>query len=905
MESQQQEVQVPAAAAGGSDLSVDGVAKTYGPVRALRPLSLELRAGEVHALVGENGSGKSTLVGIVSGAVRPDTGTVRVGGVPLRRFAPWESQRAGVLTVFQDGTLIGDLSVAHNLYLGTPRRDRPSFGRVDSWAAERLARYGLTRLDPGTPARELPPGDAQLLDITRALMASPRVLLLDEATSSLDASGVDVALGLMRQAAEAGTAVLFVTHRLSEVFRVSDRISVLRDGQYQGTSNTAAVTADQLVERMAGTNVTVEFPRRAAPGDLGDEVLVARGLRGTTYGPVDLTVRRGEIVGLAGADGNGQLGLLQGLSAIGLASGSLAVGGTRVGGFEAARKAGVAYLSSDRRTESLFPSLSIRENLVAGVLRNLSRLGYLGFRHEGDQAQGSVTTFGIRLGSTADPVTSLSGGNQQKVALSRVLVTKPDVLLVDEPTKGVDVRSRMDIYHLLRDATREGRAVVVLSSDAAELAGLCDRVVVLSRGDVVAEIGGADATEERIIGAFTAAGHGAAPATGATAPAAATAPATMAATDGPAPAGPAPAAGPAPDGRSPAGPAHHARRRRRSRRFSQDSLRLGLVVLVLLAIGGYTQSQASSFLSSGSINNVLLLTLPLAVVAGAEFLVMFSGTIDVSIGANMGMTVAILSFLFASQGTVAGLLLCLLLSLAIGIAVGAVNAFVVEKLRIPAVIATIATLGILQGLGLTFRPTPGGTINAAVTSALTASVGPVPVALIVVVAVFVACDVLLRSTGRGLRLRAVGLDAVLAYRLGENTPRQRQLAYVGCAILASMAGILLAAQVGVGDSTVGNQFTLLAVAAPILGGASLLGGRGSFVGCLVGALLLALSEALPSVLNLSNGLSYVLAGALTLVAILVYTGAAWQVTAEVVREAMLRRRIRRAGAVADPAAGVA
>ncbi|MGH9090879.1 MAG: ATP-binding cassette domain-containing protein [Acidimicrobiales bacterium] len=888
VESQEQETPVPPAPAGGpgSDLSVDGVAKTYGPVHALRPLSLELRAGEVHALVGENGSGKSTLVGIVSGAVRPDQGTVRIGGVPLRRFAPWESQRAGVLTVFQDGTLIADLSVAHNLYLGTPRGQRPSFGRVDSWAAERLARYGLTRLDPGEPARALPPGDAQLLDIVRALTANPRILLLDEATSSLDAPGVDVALDLMRKAADQGTAVLFVTHRLSEVFRVADRISVLRDGQYQGTSATAAVTSQQLVQRMAGTDVTVEFPRRAAPGELGEEVLVARGLRGTTYGPVDLTVRRGEVVGLAGADGNGQLGLLQALSAVGLASGSLVIGGTRIGGFEAARKAGVAYLSSDRRQESLFPSLSIRENLVAGVLKNLSHLGYLGFRREGEQAEGSVGTFGIRLGSTADPVTSLSGGNQQKVALSRVLVTRPDVLLVDEPTKGVDVRSRIDIYHLLRSATREGRAVVVLSSDAAELAGLCDRVVVLSRGTAVAEIQGEVATEERIIGAFTVAGQEAPGGEGA----------------GQEGAGGDPAH-PEAAGREAGAAGRAVHHRRRSRRFSQDSLRLGLVILVLLAIGGYTQSQASSFLSSASINNVLLLTLPLAVVAGAEFLVMFSGTIDVSIGATMGLTVAVLSFLFASQGTVAGLLLCLLLSLGIGIAVGAANAFIVEKLRIPAVIATIATLGILQGLGLTLRPTPGGTINAAVISALTTSVGPVPVPLIVVVAVFVLCDVLLRSTGRGLRLRAVGLDAVLAFRLGENTPRQRQLAYVGCAVLASVAGILLAVQVGVGDSTVGNQFTLLAVAAPILGGASLLGGRGSFVGCLVGALLLALSEALPSVLNLSNGLSYVLAGALTLVAILVYTGAAWQVTAEVVREAALRRRIRRAGAGTTPAPG--
>ncbi|MGH9108410.1 MAG: ATP-binding cassette domain-containing protein [Acidimicrobiales bacterium] len=837
-------------------LSVEEVCKSYGTVEALRPISLDLRAGEVHALVGENGSGKSTLVGILSGAVRPDGGAVRVGGVPFKRFAPWESQRAGVLTVFQDGTLIGELSIAQNLYLGTPKAQRPPFSQIDEWASERLARYGLGRLDSTELTKLLPPGDAQLLDIVRALMANPEVLLLDEATSGLDASGVDVALEFMRQAAALGTAVLFVTHRLSEVFRVAERISVLRDGQYQGTSVASTVSAAHLVETMAGTNVTVGFPQRATPGEIGDEVLVARGLRGTSFGPVDLTVRRGEVVGIAGADGNGQIGLLRGLNGIGLAAGSLAVGGRQVGGFEAACRAGVSFLSSDRREESLFPSLAIRENLVAGVLRNLSRLGYLGFRREQLTADESVDAFRIRLGHTGDPVNSLSGGNQQKVALSRVLVTKPDVLLVEEPTKGVDVRSRVDIYHLLRDATRDGRAVVVLSSDASELAGLCTRVVVLSRGRVVAEVDGNDASEERIIGAFAAADR-----------------------DSP---GPAMTVEVKP------------KRRRRRMRLSQDAKRLGLVMLVLLAMGGYTQSRASSFLSSASINNVLLLTLPLAVVAGAEFLVMFSGGIDVSIGANMGVTVAILSFVFASEGTVAALLLCLLVAIGIGLVIGGGNAFIVEKLRIPAVIATIATLGILQGFGLVFRPTPSGTINPAVVSALTSSAGPVPVALIVVVALFAVCDVFLRSTGRGLRLRAVGLDPLLAFRLGENTPRQRQLAYVGCAIMASIAGVLLAAQVGVGDSTVGNPFTLLAIAAPILGGASLLGGRGSFVGCLVGALLLALSEALPGVLHLSNGLSFVIAGALTLVAILVYTGAAWEITAKALRDARLRRRIRRA-----------
>lgn len=831
-------------------VSVEGVSKSYGPVQALLPTSLNLTAGEVHALVGENGSGKSTLVGLLSGAIRPDSGTIRFGDDQLKRYRPWESQAAGVLTVFQDGSLIGDLSIAQNLYLGTPSAQRPPFRQMDRWATERLARYGMDHLTPADLAKSLSPGDGQLLDIVRALMAHPKVLLLDEATSSLDASGVDVALDLMRQAAGEGVAVLFVTHRLSEVFRVASRISVLRDGEWQGTVPASEVDTTRLVELMAGTSVNVEFPQRADAEAVGEPLLTAEKLRGRGYGPVDLQVRRGEIVGVAGADGNGQLELLRGLSGSGVQGGSLTVGGVAIGHLGEATRRGVIFLSSDRREESLFPSLAIRENLVAGVLKKISRGGYLGSRREFGEVDRSVDRFGIRLGNVADPVTSLSGGNQQKVALSRALVTEPEVLLVDEPTKGVDVRSRIDIYHMLRNAANGGRAIVVVSSDAAELAGLCDRIVVLSRGHIIDEVTGREASEERIVHAFV----GAVTAHRRTEQPAGT-----------------------------VGTAVH----RHSRRLSQDVGRLGLVVLLLLGLGAYAQTQESTFLGSASIYNILLLTLPLAVVAGAEFLVMFTGGIDVSIGANMGLMVAILSFVFASSGLGVGLVLSILLSLGIGLVVGLGNAFVVERLQIPPVIATIATLGILQGLGLVLRPKPAGVINSHVVTALTYKIGPVPVALIVVVAVFLLADALLRGSGRGLRLRAVGLNPTLAYRLGENTPRLRRIAYVGCGALAALAGLMLAAQVGVGDSTVGNQYTLLAIAAPILGGASLLGGRGSFLGCLIGALLLGMAEVLPGVLSLGNGLSYVLAGILTLVAILVYsgTGTAWEMLLRQVRSA--------------------
>jgi len=823
-------------------LAATGISKSYGAVRALLPASFDLLAGEVHALVGENGSGKSTVVGILSGVVRPDSGVVSYRGRVAGAHSPWESQRAGVLTVFQDGSLIEDLTVAQNLYLGTPVAARPGYRRITQWAEQRLHEFELGRLNPGSLADSLSPGDRQLLEITRALMANPAVLLLDEATSALDPAGVDSALALMRKAATSGTAVLFVTHRLSEVFRIADKISVLRDGAWQGSHAAEHVDAATLVELMAGTSVDVEFPDRGLAGEMGEPLLSARGLKGKGFGPVDMEIHSGEIVGIGGADDNGQLPLLRGLSAIDVLEGSLEAQGRRLGTFQAAASAGVAFLSSDRRSESLFPSLSIRENLVAGVLSDLSRAGAVSRGRERSEVKRSIDEFGVRLGSVEDAVTSLSGGNQQKVALSRVLLTKSSVILIDEPTQGVDVRSRIDIYHVLRDAVKAGAAAVVVSSDASELAGLCDRIVVMSRGRAVAELEGNAATEDSIIHTFTGAEQERSVVTQ----------------------------------QEP----HHISRWRSQREFlriHQDAGRLVLLVLMLVALAVYAQTRNSTFLTPPSIYNVLLLALPLAAVAAAQFLVMFTGGIDVSVGATMGVTVALMSFVVQKSGLAGGLVLSLVLAMGIGLVVGVVNATVVERVRISPVIATIATLGILQGVGLLLRPQAAGTISPALADGLTNQVSGFPVALLVLTAAFVAGDLALRSSGRGLRLRAVGLSPLFAYRLGENAPRLRQVAYVGCAMLAALAGMLLAAQVGVGDSTVGNSFTLLAIAAPILGGASLLGGRGTFIGCLLGAVLLAMAETLPTVLSLGDGASFLFTGGLTLLALLIYTTGAWGV----------------------------
>ena len=851
----------PAAApAAGPALRVVDVTKRYGAVKALAEVTLELVPGEVHALVGENGSGKSTLVGVVSGTVAPDSGTVQVGGATCRQHTPWESQRNGTLTVFQDGSVIPDLSVAQNLFLGTPPARRPPYREVNGWAVERLLACGLARMAPELPAGALSPADRQLLEVARAVMARPAVLLLDEATSALDATGVDVALGLVQDAAADGCAVLLVTHRLSEVFRVADRISVLRDGEYRGTYDAESVDQAALVELMAGRSVDIEFPART--GKAGEVILEARALTGDGYGPIDLQLRRGEILGLAGADGNGQLRLLEGLAAIDAPGGDLTVDGLRVTTFGRAWAAGVAYLSSDRRHSSLHQSLPIRENLVLGVLGKLSHGGIVTRRREDRQVEESIERYGVRLGSPEEPMTSLSGGNQQKVALGKVLETGPRVLLCDEPTQGVDVHSRLDIYRMLRRGADQGLAVAVVSSDAAELAGLCDRVVVLSRGRTVAEFDGEHASETQIVRAFT---------SSETEP------------------GNAVAAGPELSEPSPLKARLHETVVRHP-----DLTRLGLLAAVLVLLGAYVQSQESTFLTTAGLYNVLLLAAPLAAIAAAQFVVMFIGGIDISVGGTMSVTVCLLSFWVQSTSPSVALPLALAVGIGVGTLIGVGNAALIERLHVSPVIATIATLGLLQGIGLALRPTPGGVIDPGLTELLTREVWIFPLPLVALCVLLLVADAVLRSTGTGLSLRAVGLDAQFAYRLGVDAPRLRRLSYVLCAALAGVAGVVLAGQVGVGDPTVGNQYVLLAIAAPIVGGASLLGGRGTFVGCLLGSVLLALGLTLPTTLSLGQGWNFILTGGLTLLALAIYTQGLWANVSRRVR--VVSRRLLPAGA---------
>jgi ribose transport system ATP-binding protein len=491
-------------------LALRDVSKAFGAVRALREVSVDCRAGEIHALVGENGSGKSTLLGIASGFLAPDHGTVEIAGRQRRRVSPAETRRLGLGIAYQTYSHVLGLSVAENLYLGAPPELRPRYGRMESWAGETLGAFDLD-IPLTATTRSLSLVQRQLLEVVKALLAKPKVLLLDEPTTALGPGDVERLHTLVLEQSRAGVGIVYVSHRLPEVLGIADRVSVLRDGVCQGTFEASSMSEESLVALMIGRPLQLAFPDRQVPGGGREVRLAVSGLQGERFGPVDLEVAKGEILGIAGAEGNGQVQFLRALAGVERCAGSATCDGRSLdsGSPLGALRAGIVLLSGDRSGESLFPVLSVRMNTTIQVLRRLGRLGFLQRRRERRMVDDLAGRLRIRMASMEQPVQSLSGGNQQKVSLTRPFLRGDvKVILAEEPTQGVDVAARFDIYDALREKANEGVATIVKSSDPLELAGLCDRVVVMSRGRIVDEIQGDDLGERRIVEAIVGSGLG-------------------------------------------------------------------------------------------------------------------------------------------------------------------------------------------------------------------------------------------------------------------------------------------------------------------------------------------------------------------------------------------------------------
>jgi ABC-type sugar transport system ATPase subunit len=495
-------------------LLAEGMHKRYGGVHALRGATLSVRPAEVHALMGENGSGKSTLLRILSGQLAPDAGSIHFAGQPTWFRTPTEALRQGIATVTQETTLAPDLSIAENIFLGHRMARRAGF--VD-WRTTRVrARAAIERLgldlDPSMPVRRLRPDLRQMVEIARALSIDARVLILDEPTSSLMDDEVASLFAAVRKLRDDGVSTIFVSHRIDEVFELADRISVLRDGRSVGESTTAALDRPRLIHLMVGRELEEETQAeqgRAATTTHGRPALRVRGLTVPgAFSDVDLDVGSGEIVGVAGLVGAGRSELLEAIFGLRSPSaGTIEVDGERraLNSPRHAIRSRIGFVPADRKTQGLVLTMSVRENLVMATTSGVPRLAHPRAAHESPVVDDAIGSLQIKAHSPSVPVSTLSGGNQQKVVLGKWLASKPSVLMLDEPTRGVDVGAKAEIYRLLLAATRDGIAVLVSSAETPELRLLCDRIAVMFRGRIVAWLTREEATEARI--AHFAGGH--------------------------------------------------------------------------------------------------------------------------------------------------------------------------------------------------------------------------------------------------------------------------------------------------------------------------------------------------------------------------------------------------------------
>ncbi|KAA9151333.1 sugar ABC transporter ATP-binding protein [Amycolatopsis acidicola] len=487
-------------------VEISGLRKAFRGVRALDGVSLALRAGEVHCLAGENGAGKSTLIRILTGALKRDAGEYRVDGTPMpHTLTPAAARVAGIGAVYQELSLLPDLSVAENLLMGRlPARsgilDRRS---LRDQARAKLARVGLEDLDTAVPVAAFPAATRQLVEIAKVLGDDPRVLIFDEPTTALSGAEAEALLRRITGLRDEGVAVLYVSHRLEEMFEIGDRVTVLRDGAVTRTGAMHEFTEDSLISAMVGRDVEELYPAAAGRSESAAPLLKVRGLRppGSAHA-VDLDVRAGEIVGIAGLLGAGRSELLRAIfGADRPLAGTVEVEGKPVptGRPRDAVRAGIGLLSEDRKELGLLPELTIRDNVSVASLTAIGKRGLMSRRREAERVDSVLDSLRLRAGSYDQPVSTLSGGNQQKVLLARWLVTDVRVLLFDEPTKGVDVGAKAELYTLIGDLAARGFAVVVVSSYLPELLGLVDRIVVLRRGAVVGDVPAAEATEEGLL----------------------------------------------------------------------------------------------------------------------------------------------------------------------------------------------------------------------------------------------------------------------------------------------------------------------------------------------------------------------------------------------------------------------
>ena len=836
-------------------LEVHDVAKRFGAVIALKSATLRLVGGEIHALMGANGAGKSTLVKILTGVHPADAGTITINGAKRVFRSPAEARRAGIVSVYQDPALVPDLTIGQNMRLA----DVP-LAKVRTYFTD----LGIEDVDPNALARDIPYPILRLIDLARALASNPTLLILDEITAALPANLSERVFAVMRSWRERGNSVIFISHRMAEVGALCDRATVLRDGVTVGVIDTAPGSGERIVSLMLGLDPTKVSPsesvqRQNLRTNDGPAALEVRDLSyGHMLKNVSFSLRAGEILGVAALEGQGQQELFDCIAGVNRNDGGeIAAHGQKLKLNHPgdAIAAGLVLVPANR-LQALLPQRSIRENVALPLVRNPSKWGLINTRTERQRVSNAVKRLQIDTRAESQ-LRRLSGGNQQKVVIARWIATGFQTLLCFDPTRGIDIGTKHQIYRLLREMADAGSSVLLFTSELPEIALVCDRAIVVFGGEIVAEMPASEADEETLLRAA----HGleVAPAMGAVRRANVRSRDTGAATE---PADKLSLSAQAPNRSSGLIDQIWGAVLRYPALFGMPVLFLVFLMATVAIHPRFDSFDAQS---------LAMAALPLACAAAAQAVVVISGGIDLSIGS----VIAVANVLAARTMNEASFGQALWLALAIlvaGAAIGAVNGLLVIVSRVPDVIVTLTTGFIWGGVALLILEKPGGGAppefaNLGTGTLITEWLSNSLVLLVVAVALV---WIPVRMSKAGLRIYATGSDKIAAFRSGVNVERARLLAYVLGGLFSAVGGIGLTMTTGIGSPHAGVLYTLSGLAAVVIGGVSLTGGRGAIVGPVIAAFVLTLIPADLIFLNIDPNFGQVIQG--TLIVLVVMAG---------------------------------
>jgi len=815
-------------------IDIQNVSKSFGGARALTDVSLQVLPGEVHALCGENGAGKSTLIKIITGAHQPDSGVIAINGTVVDRIDPSLSRARGIAAIYQQPALFPDLTVAENISL---RLERGGPWRLLRWGERRrraralLDRIGAT-IHVDEPVRHLTMPQQQLVEIASALAGDAKVLILDEPTASLSDREVENLFRVVRELRSQGVGMIYISHRMEELSEIADRVTVLRDGKHVATLPMQGLTRSELIRLMVGRELSAVFPKNEVP--LGDIILETRNLscRQSGVHDISLTLRGGEILGLAGLVGAGRTELARTLFGLTPADdGQILLRGRPVVIDHPARavELGIGYVPEDRRRHGVILEMSVAANTTLAVLRKIATGGWLKFAKEREIAYSFVQRLGIKTASLASPVGTLSGGNQQKVALARWLATDPSIIILDEPTQGVDVGAKSEIHRLMGELASRGMAILMISSELPEILGMSDRIAVMHDGGIVAQLDRAEATQEKIL--ELALGHVTARHGG-----------RMSAI---------PHAGP-PSRTIGKGGGFFSRYLRET---SVAAAYLSLLLLLAIFHSAFFYSQFRiTWVSSA----------PILVAAIGMTLVILSRHIDISIGSQFSVCGIVAGTLAASGLPLPGVIVGTLVA---GALLGAVNGVLVAGMGLPSIVVTLATMVVLRGAlmwstdGAAVRFPPGFQWFG-----VSRPVGQT-IILLAALAVFAAFAWGLRWLAAGRMVYAVGSDQDAARLAGIHPKRVVFVVFVLMGTLTALAALFNAAQFVMVYPNVGEGLELQVIAAVVVGGTAISGGRGTLVGTLIGVALLGTIGPALQFFHMQSQWAKAIAGGIILLAV--------------------------------------